>query len=283
VSEVAPEPDLVSTPEAARLLGLPEQSFTHLVRCLRLEPARAGSRTQPRLWSRTLVEQLTGHPELLEVRGMAQRRQDCESLSSVLEGRYPDWRSALRPAAEALFSLNRYSKWDTCPLVRRTELYSLKLKVLHVFHELSLAQTIRIQSATDVAIDCDICQASGHDWRGQACRHCDGRGHRLGLGRLEFVSFDFVIDGQLFRWHLPRKSASWTEQIEAPEEQPGESRGWQPGGAEEKPIQLSPEQFLEAEACLRFVLARHHEEQEKKRKDEARARWQQYRQEREDE
>src|SRR3954467_11008323 len=113
MSEDAP-PDLVSTPEAARLLGVPEAEFSRLVHALELEPARPGSKTQPRLWQRSLVEALKAGPEGAELHEAVARKQQIEALLAELAVRYPQWQAALRSAADALFNFNRYAKWTRC-------------------------------------------------------------------------------------------------------------------------------------------------------------------------
>src|SRR4051812_1025466 len=122
--------DLIPTPAAAELLGVPEPAFTNLARCLELEAARPGSRTTPRMWSRQLIEDLARSPEAEEVRESERRKELLSVRKAALAERYPQWRDALRPAAQALFDFNRFSKWATCTPLRRRELYDLKDRAL---------------------------------------------------------------------------------------------------------------------------------------------------------
>jgi hypothetical protein len=272
--------DLLPTPEAARLLGVPEPDFTRLVRALDLRPARPGTRTQPRLWSGELLRQLAGSPEIDELRQSAGRHEQVRLLLAALEGRYPDWHAALRPAADALFNFNRYSKWATCSRLRRRELYDLKDKVIRLFYGLGLAREVLVHTAAGLDEDCAACEGTGKDWRGQDCATCAGRGQVRGDEPREFLHFCFHIGGQWYNWHQPRKAVPWPVDITPPLAGVPERAGWQPGlaeGAEKRVYLTSDEAFLEAEAHLRFVLKKHEAEQEAQRQEERRQRWEENR------
>lgn len=268
--------DLVPTPEAARLMGVPEEEFTRLVKALDLQPARAGSKSQPRLWHRSLVEQLHRGPEGEELRQAVVRKEQVRAIRHRLAERYPDWRQALRPAAEALFNFNRLTKYGSCSRLRRRELYDLKDKVLRLLYGLGLCQQASLHAVEGEEIDCDVCEGAGRDWQDVACRRCAGKGVLVPEGALEYVLFCFQIDGQWFEWHAPRKAVRWPF---TPTETPERPRTWKPK-AGEKPVMLtSAVDFLEAEAHLKFVLRRFDEEQEVKKREERKRRAEQMRRE----
>jgi hypothetical protein len=272
--------DLLTTPEAARLLGVPEPDFTRLVRALDLRPARSGTRTRPRLWDRELIQKLAASPEIDELRQSAGRHEQVRLLVVALEARYPDWHAALRPAADALFNFNRYNKWGTCSRLRRRELYDLKDKVIRLFYGLGLAREVLVHTAAGLDEDCTACEGIGKDWRGQDCATCAGRGQVRGDEPREFLHFCFHIDGAWYNWHQPRKAVAWPVDLTPPLADVPERAGWQPGlpeGAEKRVYLTSDEAFLEAEAHLRFVLKKHEAEQEAQRREERRRRWEENR------
>src|SRR5262245_46267170 len=160
---------LVSTPEAARLLGVPEPELTRLVKCLELTPERPGTRTQPRLWSRALVDDLAKGPEAAELREAVARKERIAALHADLAAQYPDWRQALGAAADALFNFNRYSKWSACSRLRRRELYELKDRVIRLFYNLGLARGVNVHTVQGDDVECETCEGAGRDWRGEAC------------------------------------------------------------------------------------------------------------------
>jgi hypothetical protein len=262
---------LVSTPEAAEMLGVPESEFTRLAKVLALPVARAGSRTEPRMWSRTLIAELTSSPEADELRGAVARKEQIDGMLADLERRYPEWRTALQAAADALFNFNRYSKWSSCTCLRRRELYDLKDRVLRIFHELGLTHEVRLHRVAGQETECQSCEGVGKDWRGQSCGGCSGSGLVRAAQELEYLHFCFRIGDEWYNWHLPRRAAHWLEQVQFTETASERQETWKPRGAE-KPVPLSAEEFLDAEAVVRFVLHKYGEEQEQKRLEERRRR-----------
>jgi hypothetical protein len=268
--------DLVPTPEAARILGVPDDEFTRLAKALDLQAARPGSKTQPRLWHRALIEQLHRGPEGEELREAVARKEKVRAIRHRLAERYPDWRQALRPAAEALFNFNRLTKHGSCSRLRQRELYDLKDKVIRLLYELGLCQEASLHAVEGCEVECDVCDGAGRDWRDLACVRCDGKGVLTPDGPLEFVLFCFLIDGQWFEWHAPRKGVQWPF---TPTEAAERRRDWKPK-AGTKPVMLTSEvDFLEAEAHLRFVLRNYDEGQEQKKQEERKRRAEQMRRE----
>jgi hypothetical protein len=268
--------DLVSTPEAASLLGVPEAEFSRLARALELEPARQGTKTQPRTWQRSMIEQLQHGPEGAELRGAVVRKEKVGAIRLELEARYPDWKQALRPAALALFNFNRLTKWATCSRLRRRELYDLKYRVVRLLYELGLCQEASLHTVAGTEIDCDLCEGAGQDWRELPCPRCGGRGVMVGDAPLEYVFFCFLVDGQWFEWHSPRKAVSWPFTVT----EPGPPRpDWQPRAGEKPVLMEADADFLEAEAHLRFVLDKVAQEKEAAREAQRQKRWGAMRQE----
>jgi hypothetical protein len=253
MTEDAHPPELVSTHEAARLLGVPEAEFSRLVRALALEPARPGSKKQQRLWQRTLIEALKAGPEGAELREAVSRKQQIEALLADLAVRYPQWQAALRPAADALFNFNRYAKWARCSRLRRRELYALKDSLIHLLYERGLCRECCIHTVAGEEEECEGCEGTGTDLAGVPCPGCAGKGVLADAAPREYLAFWFIVDGQWFGWHTPRKSVLWSYQLTERLPDAPDRRQWQPN-APEKPIHLAAEEFLHAEAVLRFVL-----------------------------
>jgi hypothetical protein len=270
-------PELLSTPEAARFLGVPEPEFTRLASALELPAARAGSKTQPRLWQRTTIEALNNGPEGAELREAVLRKQQIAQVLGELTLRYPQWREAVRSAADALFSFNRFAKWARCSRLRCRELYDLKDAMIRLLYEGGYCCGLAVHT---VAQDepCAVCEGAGIDWQGLACARCAGSGTVPSEGLLEYLAFCFQIDGHWYHWHLPRKSIYWAYELRTPPSDAPQFSEWQPLGPE-KPIALAPDEFLQAEALIRFVLrgyaheghARQLEERQKRYEENRRA------------
>jgi hypothetical protein len=223
------------------------------------------------------VRQLAASPEIEELRQSVARKEQIRLLLAGLETRYPDWRTALRPAADALFNFNRYSKWATCSRLRRRELYDLKDRVIRLFHALGLAREVLLHTVAGLEEECATCEGTGKDWRGQSCGDCAGRGQTRSEELREYLHFCFHIDGQWYNWHQPRKAVHWSVEITPPLTAGPERPGWQPATAEKEVYLTSEEAFLEAEAHLRFVLKKHEAELEQQRQEERRQRWEENR------
>jgi hypothetical protein len=129
--------DRLSTSAAAALLGITPAQFRRLAERIRLEPT--GSYKNPHYcsgpecphWPVRRVRNLVGSEAVAAVRersakAKAAREPKQARQRNQLALRYPDWRAALQPAVEALFSLNRYAKWPKCSGTHREEIYRLK-------------------------------------------------------------------------------------------------------------------------------------------------------------
>jgi hypothetical protein len=223
-----PDPDLLSTPDAARALGVPEKHFTRLAHALGIEPARPGSKTQPRMWLRSVVESLRTGPAWDELRAAVEREQAVAAAVAELAALHPDWRRAIPPAAAAMFQFNRYIKCATCSELHREELYRLKARFLEVLYGEKLCTRVALHEATDA------------DDPAVPVR--------------EYLAFTFVVEGREFKWHSPRKQVAW-EYVLSPAGEPDPLRPrWAPN-AGPKPVTLDEAEFVRAEAVIRVVVA----------------------------
>lgn len=246
-------PDLVPTPEAAAMIGVPEAEFTNLVDVLSLKAARPGSTTTPRLWDRALIEQLRDGPEGHELREAAARKERIKAAFAELEARYAAWRTALKDAAAAMFQFNRWIKHATASRLRTRELYDLKNQFIELLYALGLCKELLLHVVVleDDEDDEPTTQAR------------------------EYLSFLFDIDGQEFEWHQPRKSVAFDYALTAPLDD-GPRPEWKPRAGPKK-VTLTPEEFFQAEALIRFVLKKRKDEKDVERRAAGQARREQMR------
>jgi hypothetical protein len=228
MSSVADD-SLISTPEAAALLGVPEDYFTKLAEAINLEAAVPGTKERPRQWHRSDIQALQDGPEGEEVRATVWHDERVEQEVRSLAKHYPDWTDAIRAAADALFQFNRSIKHAHCTPFRRIELYGLKNKFMKRLYERGCCTAVELHAAADADED--------------------------GEGEVrEYVAFTYQVEGQRFSWHAPRKAISWPFEFTDPEPRGAHLPAWKPGSGP-KPVSLAPEEFVAAEALIRFVLA----------------------------
>lgn len=262
--------DLITTYEAAELMGVPEKEFTRLVRDLNLQAAQAGSKTQPRLWDRTVIEQLHHGPEGEEVRQTVQRKQQIEALfeTPTFTETYANWKDALRPAADAMFNFNRFTKWNDCSFLRRRELYKLKEDLIARLYQFGYCHSLRLHTIDSEEEYCRACEGSKQDWRGESCSTCEGKGVIVKRGQKEYLAFCFRIEDKYYNWHVPKGAVDFEYELKDAPEQTYQHAEWSPRSGE-KPIALEAEEdFLHAEALIRFVL-QGFKQQERADKEEA--------------
>jgi hypothetical protein len=256
MSDPAPELDLVPTPEAAAIIGVPENEFTRLVDVLHLEPARHGTATTPRMWHRSVVEHLRDGPEGVELRETVARKARLADAYAALEQQYAPWRAALLPASMAMFQFNRWIKHATFSQLRQRELYDLKNRLIELLYQVGLCKELLLHTATlDMEDDEDAAEA---------------RQPR------EFLAFTFEIDGQEFEWHQPRKAVSFKYELTPPLPRSTPRREWQPAQGPKR-VTLTSEEFFAAEALIRFVLRKRDQEKEQERRAESQRRREQMR------
>jgi hypothetical protein len=251
------EVETLSTPEVAELLGITSNQFLRLAKKAGIRPA--GHYTNPyyksgppcHLWPADAVEALVDGPEVAAAKARARRQAEGKAAApkrraEALARRYPRWQDALAPAAEALFSLNRYAKWRKCSAEHRDEIYDLKNGFIRLLYREGLAEHVGLHQVEGRGLRCDDCGGSGG--RGaEECDSCEGSGWYQEPGPLEFLVFRFVIDGRPYCWHQPRELVYWPVELSAP----GES--WE-NVPEEKPLEMAPSKFAQAKALIAFVL-----------------------------
>jgi hypothetical protein len=252
----APEADLLPTPEAAALIGVPDAEFTRLAEVLNLKAARPGTTTTPRMWDRALIEQLRDGPEGEEIRQTANRKEQIKVAFVRLEEKYPRYRAALKDAAAAMFQFNRWIKHATCSRLRMRELYDLKNLFIELLYTLGLCKEV---------LEHRIVLEDEEDESGEGITQVR-----------EFVCFLFDIDGQEFEWHQPRRSLTFEYTVTAPLPDAPPRAEWKPR-AGPKRVTLTPEEFFEAETLIRFVLKKRKDEKEQERRAASQARREQMR------
>jgi hypothetical protein len=262
--------DLLPTSAAAGMLGISPDQFRRLAERLNLEPASSYTnphyRSGPRcpLWSPKLVQGLIGREELANLRARCEKHKKAKSASHIrrletLHKRYPDWKEAIPPAAEALFNLNRYAKWESCSREHKKEIYDLKNKLIGLLYSLGYANQVKEHVVSRPGLSCNKCSGTGEidDWNeykyddfcaeNGTCSRCDGTGWYRGPDCLEFVAFRFSISGQWYSWHQPKDLVSWPYAITC------KAEDWEPE-RDAKPIDMPKCKFSEAKALIRFVL-----------------------------
>ena len=229
----AADPDLLPTPAAAELLDVPIQFFTEAADAVGFEAAVPGTKTSPRLWKPEEVAAFGAGPHGDEMRAAVTRDAEVAAEVAALATRFPDWKAAIRPAADALFQFNRFVKWATCTPMRRRDLYGLKGKLLKLLYAAGYCTAVVVQTAP---------------------RTEDDDAEEARDGPREFLAFAFLIDGRRFSWHAPREQITWPCKLTEPESPDPNRPAWQPN-AGTKPVTLDAAEFVAAEALLRFVLA----------------------------
>ena len=244
---------LLSTPAAAERLKIKPAQFRRLADKLGLGPEdwyknphyRSGPLCP--LWKPDDVDRLVGGPEIAALRARSHkyreaRKRKPKERRRMLAKRYPDWRDALPPAAEALFSLNRYAKWERCSPEHRDEIYELKNRMVEMVYQLGLAEEVKLHMVNRDALICWGCQGTGY----RDCGRCQGTGYYREPDTVEYVAFRFRVGDSLYAWHQPRELVHWPFEVKHGIEQ------WQPEG--EKPIKLNPHKFAGAKALIGYVL-----------------------------
>jgi hypothetical protein len=226
---------LISTPEAAKLLGVPERYFTDMANSIGFEAAVPGTKTQPRLWERAEVEAFGKSAYGQEMRETMAHDTHVQEIVTSLDATYPDWKTALRPAADAMFQFNRYTKYATCTPNQRQELYGLKAHFIEALCSMNLCVGLR-----EDVVERDSAEEEGIE---------------------EYLMFAFEIEGQRYFWHLPKQRVSWAYTLTPlPADSPTRP-AWQPGVGP-KPISLRTDEFALAEGHIRFILAKVEAEEE---------------------
>jgi hypothetical protein len=247
---------LLATGDAASQLGLTSAQFLKLANTLGLQPEayyrnphyRSGPECP--LWPPEAVVALRDAPEVAAIqsrsaaRRVARQRKAAER-DDELAARYSDWRDAVLPAAEALFNLNRYAKWDRCAVSHRREIYGLKNDFIRLLYDKGYAVQVLKHKVERDDLECRACDGFG-------CERCEYTGiYRKGTP-LVYIAFRFKIGEQFFAWHQPQEQITW--KVEIRQSDNSGAAPWEPEG--EKPVSLSPRHFADAKALVRYVLAK---------------------------
>jgi hypothetical protein len=262
-------------------LGITDAQFRRLAKQLQIEPEdyyrnphhRSGSRCP--LWPPESILDLVGGAEVAAVHERSRKLQEAKKSKRQqrrlkLQERYPDWHQALAPAADALFDLNRYAKWDTCSRKHREAIYGLKGGLIRLLYQLGYATEVKLHHVPREGLRCRRCNGTGQaddgawddvdrhgrdqwldpldeDLDAGGCRRCGGSGWYRPPDELTYVAIRFAIDGRTYGWHQPEDQIDWPYEVTAADET------WHPA-QEEKPVNLSSAKFADAKAVITYVL-----------------------------
>ena len=189
--------------------------------------------------------------------GNAQARKEQSKLNRInaakarmdrLADKYGSPENALGDAAEAMFSLNRYAKYDKCSGAHCDEIYSLKNGLVKLLYDKGLAVSVKVHAQSREGLECWGCDGSGFDEDGEECQRCDGTGMFRNPDSLKFVCFRFLIGDKHFCWHQPKRLINWKFKTT------DEAEGPMPDTNFEKPISLRPSEFAQAKDLIRYAL-----------------------------
>lgn len=246
---------LLTSAALAAKIGLTAAQFLRLAKKLGLRPEayypNPHYRSAPEvpLWAPELVDELAEHPELTASKTRSQgmraaRQHKTAARLDNLTARYPHWQNALLPAAQAMFSLNRYAKWESCSPAHRREVYTLKNELVQLLYRQGCAVEVyrhTIKREKELCWDCG----------GDGCGRCNFSGYYHPRRKtLVYIAFWFQIEDQYFSWHQPERLVNWPVQFTA------ESARWEHDPENEKPIELKSTQFADVKALVRYVLDR---------------------------
>jgi hypothetical protein len=241
---------LLTTTEAAEILGITDSQFRRLATRLDLKPG--GTYPHPAygnqcyLWQTEPVRALIGGSEVLAIqqgplnRAKA-RARNAEERRHSLARRYPSWRDSLPDAAEAMFNLNRYAKWRRCLPTHRQEIYGLKKHFLELLCCGGYAREVKLHSTERQGLPCYHCSCEDE------CDYCYGTGWYRCPETLEFVAFRFDVAGRVYAWHQPRELVTWPFTLTEVNE-PWELQ------RDEKPIHITPREFANAKELIRYTV-----------------------------
>jgi hypothetical protein len=283
--------DNISISAGAELLGITPAQFRRLMERRKIEPTdwytNPNHRSGPPcpLWPIRRVRALVGKPAVEEVRERSQKLKVAKQTAPAgrrerLARRYPDPHQAIPAAAEALFSLNRYTKRSRCNREHRDEIYALKSDLVRLLYARGYASDVhehhrdrpgrlcrrgcRPMTAEQLAAfdamprvqvdhDHDTSRLHSHhnddegEWFDDVCRRCEGTGWYRRPGTDVFVVFHFQVEGQFYCWHQPVEWVDWPYEVTA------EAQPWS-NVQEEKPIVIPARKFANAKALIRFVV-----------------------------
>ena len=172
----------------------------------------------------------------------------CKTLGE----RFPNWRDALPGAAEAMFSLNRYAKYNSCTLDNRSEIYRLKNGLIQVLYSIGAAEQVHKHVVPMPMQRCRACEGADtwDSWQSDElgkCERCNGTGIYLEACNLVFVVFRFQVGDQAYSWHQPEDLLAFNPKFTANAEISGMS-------VEERPLKMDIRKFADAKRLVGFVV-----------------------------
>jgi hypothetical protein len=245
---------LMTTAEAAERLGLSAGQFRKLTAELR--PAKTYPNPHYRsgpaafLWSRRQIANLGRRKAVQAARerkgGRARRSPNAWAVRFT--ARHGNALAALGPAAEALFSLNRYTRHACCAEGHRAEILELKSQFIALLCRLEKIDRVVRFSLTRPGKGCWGCEGDdGH--QGTGCGRCEFTGWHRDPRIDRLLSFHFTIDGVHYAWMQPERLVAF--EVKVDEEQT------ELHGQRETALSMGRARFSEAKALLRWVIAEH--------------------------
>ena len=119
---------------------------------------------------------------------------------------------AIDSAVNALFHLNRLAKKLTRG-PQRESIYALKNNLVRELYERGYCDRVRLHETTLPERKCYACNGTGEEYSevfgsdsfDDRCGNCDGTGVYADERVLQFVAFSFMVGGQRYCWHQPRR------------------------------------------------------------------------------
>lgn len=245
----------MTTAEAAQRLGLSMGQFRRIT--ADLKPAktypnphwRAGP--QAHLWSRRQVGNLGRRKAVVAAqrrKGGTTRRAPT-AWAARFEARFGGGAAAaLGAAAEALFALNRYTRWTSCAEAHRTEIFELKTRFVALLYRLEKTDRVVRFSLTRAGKGCWSC-GGDNGFAGDGCERCDDTGWYVPPRTERLLAFHFTVDNVHYSWMQPERLVAFPVKVD--EEQT------ELGGRPETALSLPRARFSEAKALLRWVIEAH--------------------------
>lgn len=186
------------------------------------------------------------YPRECAVEMPAKQERQPRDYVSIFVRRYVSKRDAYLAACEALFSLNRYAKHESCSDKHKKTIYALKSAWIRCLYEQGFCVDVFEAKTPERAGLCFRCSGEGFDEFGEECYKCGGTGEYRSGGRV-YWSFRFLVDGKSFAWHQPAPLSF----VVTPTRTDIEHEVI----AEEKPILLAQGKMAEAKALIAWCLS----------------------------
>jgi len=229
----------LTTREAAEILRIPPRKAREVLG----EPDDVrkldGGRKQY-LWRPERVLTLINDPRVT-----GYKTRNTKDYAATFNDKYDDLQAAIEDAAEALFNLNRYAKHAKCAERHRKRIYELKTRFIRLLYRRGYC----IAAAEHVVVrpprKCRGCDGWG-------CERCNFTGE-FKPRPLEYVMFQFEINGRRYAWHQPHERVNWPFRCTTEDD-----GGWTPEF--EKPLNMSTNRFAEGKALIEWVCDRMQDE-----------------------